>query len=253
MHNHKQTDTHSRKKMGFHKQDAGCSASAALRCVGLALVLLIPGVRAYSDISERLYHMEFGAEGGCGYYAGDAEQYIFQDLRETYGAAIRYSIDRRWSVRLKGMAQRITGYNPNTAGRADKRMGMWSNQLVNIDVVGEFNFLPYGRIKYDRRISPVTPYIATGMGVGLHNKWSKVGVYVPFILGLKWQPLPQLAVHVAWQHNVYFADNLETVAEYDNRYNMNGSNILNCDVTGQLVAGIAFMFLQDKLVCRTCK
>ena len=252
MHDRRQTDTHSRR-MGFRTRKANGLASATVRFVGLALFLLVSSGDAYGDISERLFHLEIGLEGGCGYYAGDAELYIFQDIREAYGGGVRYSIDRRWSVRVKGMAQRISGYNPNAAGRADRRMTIWTNQLVNIDAVGEFNFLPYGRIRYDKRVSPLTPYIATGLGVGLHNKWSKVGVYVPFIVGLKWQPLPQMAVHVAWQHNVYFADNLETVPEYDNRYDLNGSNILNCDVTGQLVAGIAFLFLQDKLVCRTCK
>lgn len=219
----------------------------------LALFLLAVSSKAYPDLSERLYHMEIGIDGGCGYYAGDAERFIFQDIREAYGASIRYQLDRRWGVRLKGMAQRITGYNPNLAGRADTRMGMWTNQLVNIDAVGEFNFLPYGRIRYDRRISPITPYIALGLGVGLHSNWKKASVYVPFIVGLKWQPHPRVVIHAAWQHNVYFADNLETVNEYDNRYNMNGSNIFNCDVTGQLVAGIAFSFLQYKLECRTCK
>lgn len=248
----KQTDTHNRNAE-FYKRTAVRSAGAALRCFGLALFLLVSCGNAYGDLSERLFHLEIGLEGGCGYYAGDAELYIFQDIREAYGGGVRYSIDRRWSVRVKGMAQRITGYNPNNAGRADKRMGMWTNQLVNIDAVGEFNFLPYGRIRYDKRVCPLTPYIATGLGVGLHDKWSKVSVYMPFIIGLKWQPLPQMAVHVAWQHNVYFADNLETVPEFNNRYGLNGSNILNCDVTGQLVAGIAFLFLQDKLVCRTCK
>jgi len=224
-----------------------------LRAVGLALILLAVSNGAYADINERLFHIEIGIDGGCGYYAGDAEQYIFQDIREAYGASIRYQIDRRWGVRVKGMAQRITGYNPGTSGRPNTKAGMWTNQLVNFDAVGEFNFFPYGKVKYDGRISQFTPYIALGLGVGVHDKWSKVGVYVPFIVGLKWQPHPRVVIHAAWQHNVYFADNLETVPEYNNRYGLNGTNIFNCDVTGQLVAGIAFTFLQDKLVCRTCK
>lgn len=244
MHSKRHTDIYGKLNSG---------TGMTLRCVGLALFLLISISEAYGDITERLYRMEIGIDGGCGYYAGDAEQYIFSDIREAYGVAFRYQLDRRWSVRVKGMAQRITGYNPNSAGRADTRMGMWTNQLVNFDAVGEFNFFPYGRIRYDRRVNPLTPYMALGLGVGLHTKWSKVSMYVPFIVGLKWQPHPQVVIHAAWQHNVYFADNLETVPEYDNRYGMNGSNLFNCDVTGQLVAGIAFSFLQDKLVCRTCK
>jgi hypothetical protein len=52
---------------------------------------------------------------------------------------------------------------------------------------------------------------------------------------------------------VYFTDNLEGIDAYDNTYRLNGSNFFNCDVTGQLVLGVAVAFVQDKKVCRTCK
>ena len=222
----------------------------------LTLVTIVVGLlfaeRLYAGDNDQLYRMELGIDGGLGYYAGDAQPHIFQDIREAYGAAFRYQFDRRWSLRAKGMAQRISGFRPDGTGFANKKEGRWTNQIVNVDVVGEFNFFPYGRIRHDRRITPITPYIALGIGVGIHSEWKKVSAYMPFIVGLKWQPVPHFTIHAAWQHNVYFADNLENVTEYNNRYDLNGGSVFNCDVTGQLVVGVAVSFLQDKNECH-CK
>ena len=207
----------------------------------------------FADARESLYHMELGIEGGCAYYAGDATQHIFQNVRETYGVAFRYQLNRRWAVRAKGMTLRITGPNPDGMGFADKQAGTWTNCLVNLDVVGEFNFLPYGRMHDDSRISAVTPYIGLGIGTAAYSDWQQWGAYIPFIIGLKWQIVPRLTLHVLWQHNVYFADNLEGIADYNNKYDLNGKNLFNCDITGQLALGLAFSFLPDKKICRTCQ
>ena len=217
----------------------------------LLLLLVVCSARAADD--ERLYHMELGIEGGLSYYAGDANPHIFQQVRESYGAAFRYQLDRRWAVRLKGTALHITGYNPDGTGFADKHAGKWNNRMVNMDVVGEFNFFRYGRIRYDRRISPFTPYIGLGIGTAVYSDRQKWTAYIPFVVGLKWQPVPRLTVHAMWQHNVYFADSLEGVDAYDNLHGLNGTNLFNNDITGQLLVGLAFSFLQDKAVCRTCK
>ena len=202
---------------------------------------------------EKFFRCELGIDGGCGYYVGDATPHIFQNVREAYGTGFRYMFNRRWSLRLKGMTQRIAGYKPDGTGFAAKEAGVWQNRLVNFDLVAEFNFLPYGSVWYDSRIKPVTPYIATGIGLSLYSKWQKATAYMPFIVGMKWRCSPHCTIHLAWEHDVYFADNLEGIDAYGNTYRLNGTNLMNMDVTGQLVAGVAIAFLQDKKVCRTCK
>ena len=57
---------------------------------------------------------------------------------------------------------------------------------------------------------------------------------------------------MAWQHNVYFADNLELVESLGNTYKLNGSNFLNNDLTGQLMLGIVFEFGKEKKICKWC-
>ena len=223
-----------------------------LKRTHLLLLLCCMALPLQAQTDERIYHLEVGVDGGCGYYVGDAGRRIFQNVREAYGVGFRYMFDRRWSIRAKGMTQRIAGYLPDGTGFANKSMGMWQNRLVNIDAVAEFNFLPFGKMRYDSRIKPITPYLALGIGISMHSNWKKISGYAPFIIGMKWRCAQHVTIHLAWEHDVYFGDNLENISEYANTYNLNGKNIMNVDVTGQLVAGIAFCFLQDKKVCRTC-
>lgn len=222
------------------------------RLINILLLLFVGIATVTAQVDHRIYHIELGIDGGCGYYVGDAGRRIFQNVREVYGLYFRYQFDRRWSLRAKGMTQRITGYLPDGTGFADKSKGMWTNRLVNVDVVTEFNFLPYGKMRYDSRISPITPYIALGIGVSTHSSFKKVSGYLPFIVGMKWRCTEHLTVHLAWEHDVYFGDNLENISEYSNTYGLNGANVMNMDVTGQLVAGLAIAFFKDKKVCRTC-
>ena len=213
------------------------------------LLCMVTGAQA----EERMLHCELGVDAGCGYYVGDANKHIFQNVREVYGANFRYMFDYRWSLRVKGMAQRIAGYNSDGTGFVVKSNGMWENRLVNMDVVAEFNFFPFGDVRSDSRIKPITPYIATGIGMSLHSKYSKMSAYMPFIVGCKWRCAKYCTIHLAWEHDVHFADNLENVKDYDNKYNLNGNNLMNVDVTGNLVLGVAVAFVRSKRVCRTCE
>ncbi len=232
--------------------------------------------------TERMYRCELGLQGGCGYYAGDATEYVFQDVREAYGLHFRYKFDQRWALQVKGLAHHIKGQfsagetpaspvDVSTAGQITEGetsapsinapRQLWETQMVNVDVVGEFNFFRFGVRQYDERIKPITPYIGVGIGIGMcmEPNWAWRGyspvvqVYVPFVVGVKWKIADRWQLQAAWQHNVYFADNLEGIDELNNAHNLNGSNFLNNDVTSQLTVGIVFEFAQDRKICALCE
>ena len=94
----------------------------------MLLLLLVCGGNGVA--AERMFRCELGVAGGCGYYTGDATPHIFMNVREAYGVGFRYRFDRRWSLQVKGMAQRIVGNNPDGTGFAVKNNGQWKNQLV---------------------------------------------------------------------------------------------------------------------------
>ncbi|MCQ2348567.1 MAG: hypothetical protein MJZ65_05190 [Paludibacteraceae bacterium] len=222
------------------------------KCAKIAMigVLLVPFFYI-ARADERMYRCEFGIEGGCGYYVGDAAEHIFTNVREAYGANFRYRFDQRWCLQVKGLTQRIAGQYSNRG--TDFADGKWTNQLVNLDVAAEFNFFRFGGRCYDRRVKPYSPFLVWGVGLALHGGMQRVAAYMPFGIGFKWQFAPRCNAQIRWQHNLYFADNIENVKELDNSYDLNGSNVLNCDLTGMLTVGVSFEFARDKKVCKMCK
>ena len=141
------------------------------------------------------YLCEFGLQGGCGYYTGEATPHIFMNPREAFGLQFRYKFTKRWAIQAKLSSQRITGneYRFETGKMPVKLDSKWQNQLINADVMAEFNFFRFGEAnKYDKRIKPYTPYIFLGLGVGLYGaegytnaKYNKAAAYLPFGIGFK--------------------------------------------------------------------
>ncbi|MBO5618749.1 MAG: hypothetical protein J5902_02070 [Paludibacteraceae bacterium] len=207
---------------------------------------------------ERPYLCEIGLQAGCGYYVGDATPHIFNNVREAYGLHFRYKFTKRWALQVKAMGHRITGSDYTIRG--EKLDTKWQNQMINIDLMGEFNFLRYGTAnRFDKRIKPYTPYIFLGVGVGVYgadanNKptFNRVAAYIPLGIGFKWKFANWCGLNIAWQHNIYIADNLESRDALDNKHQLNGWNWMNCDLTGQLTVGIVFEFGKAKRECVIC-
>ena len=229
----------------------------------MALFLLF-GLQARAQ--ELPYLCEIGLQAGTGYYVGDAAPHIFMNPREAYGIHFRYKFTKRWAIQAKVSGQRITGRDFTLNGQ--KLDTKWQTQMINADVMAEFNFFRYDtRNDNDRRIKPYTPYIFLGIGVGTYNGgwWPSdtqdqadlqpgmhVGAYVPFGIGFKWKFHEFIGLNIAWQHNIYIADDLECRKALDNTYQLNGWNWMNCDLTGMLTAGIVFEFARAPIPCRIC-
>ena len=135
------------------------------------MVFLSPFTSHLSPLSaqnEQPYLCEIGLQAGCGYYVGDATPHIFMNPREAYGIHFRYKFTKRWAIQAKVSGQRIMGYDYTMRG--EKLDTKWQNQLINVDVMAEFNFFRFGEFnKYDKRIKPYTPYIFIGLGAGIYG------------------------------------------------------------------------------------
>ena len=209
-----------------------------------------------AQAEERPYLCEIGLQGGCGYYVGDAAPHIFMHVREAYGLQFRYKFTKRWAVQAKIAAQRIAGDEYTIKGVPTGQV--WTNQMAHADLMAEFNFFRFGSAnKYDKRIRPYTPYIFMGLGASLYGdmredrKWTYAG-YLPLGIGFKWRFSEHCGLNIAWQHNVYFSDDIEAQNELNNKYHMNGWNWMNCDVTGMLTVGLVIEFLPAPRPCRIC-
>ena len=211
----------------------------------MALMLLC-GLQ--SRAQELPYLCEIGVQAGIGYYVGDAAPHIFMHPREAYGIHFRYKFTKRWAIQAKVSGQRITGYDYSMDGI--KQTTKWENRLYSADVMAEFNFFRYDtRNDNDRRIKPYTPYIFLGLGVSYYGS---VAPYVPLGVGFKWKFHERCGLNVAWQHNIYMADNLEQRKELDNKHQLNGWNWMNCDLTGMFTVALVVEFGKAPKPCRIC-
>ena len=247
----------------------------------ILVALLCFCATAYAQ-EERPYLCEIGVQAGCGYYVGDAAPHIFMNPREAYGIQFRYKFTKRWALQVKMSGQRIVGHEYDNRG--NKQESTWNNQIFSLDVVAEFNFFRFGAVSLsDRRIKPYTPYIFIGVGGSFYGMpgegqtnipftpdWMKklnelqhptdgkkpriggMGAYIPLGIGFKWKFYKWAGLNIAWQHNIYIADDLESGPNLNDTHDLNGSNIMNCDVTGQLVVGFVFEFGQAPKPCRIC-
>lgn len=220
----------------------------------ISFVVLILFFVAPAHGEQQPYLCDIGVQGGMGYYIGDGQKHPFMHPREVYGGQFRYKFNNRWAVQLKGQYQRIA-LKVDGATPVSEPI-LWTNNMINIDAVGEFNFFRYGEKTNDTRIKPITPYIFLGFGMALYDEmddpYSNFALYIPLGIGMKWRFAPRWQMLVAWQHNIYFWDDVENREELGNTYDMNGSNFMNNDITGQLTLGIVFEFAQQKGDCKHC-
>lgn len=228
----------------------------------VAICLLSTGVCAHAQthIVKQPHPCELGVQAGCGYYVGDATPHIFMNVREAYGIHFRYKFTKRWSIQAKVSGQRITGDVYDMRG--DKQDEMWTNRMYHLDAMAEFNFFRFGsHNKYDKRTRPYTPYIFAGIGMSLYNDITvadeghelTAAGYIPLGFGFKWKFHEYVGLNIAWQHNIYFSDDIEGQKPLNDKHHLNGSNWMNCDVTGMLTVGMVFEFHHEPRKCRICE
>ena len=227
----------------------------------VAICLLSAGVSASAQMQGVKQHhpCELGVQAGCGYYVGDATPHIFTNVREAYGIHFRYKFTKRWAIQAKLSGQRIVG--PVYDMRGEKMDAQWSNRLYHMDAMAEFNFFRFGsRNRLDKRTRPYTPYIFIGLGMSLYNDITVAeeaheltfAGYVPLGFGFKWKFHENVGLNIAWQHNIYFSDDIEGQLPLNDKHHLNGWNWMNCDVTSMLTVGIVFEFVKEHKYCRIC-
>ena len=234
-----------------------------LSCLVVALIVMFPTSMSAKESSSRFYRMEVGAQVGASYYVGELAPYVFLSTAEAYGAQFRYKIDPRWALQLKGQRQRVVN-NVEDDNLWRLESGKYVHPMWHVDVVGEYNFFQLGLDEYNIHMRPWTPYMFVGFGLTFYedsiNNRGPSAVYVPVGLGVKWKFADRWQLQFAWQHNVYLVngDGLEGVIDarrpnlFNDSYKMNGSNIMNNDVTSTLTLGVVFEFGCQQRKCVFC-
>lgn len=247
---------------------------------GVVLAISVFSSAKAEEQEDHFYRLEIGLQGGASYYAGELAPYAFMSVGETYGMQGRVKIDPRWAVQVKGLRQRVI----NTLKEGNEwglRPGRYQVPMWHFDIVGEYNFFRLGLNEYDIHMRKITPFIFLGVGMTAQNmvladmdvaypkflvaddEKLAYAMYIPVGVGAKWKLADRWQLQLAWQHNVYVlnGDGLEGIVDkkkgqenrFNNSYEMNGSNIMNNDITSTLTLGVVFEFAPKQKICTQCR
>lgn len=183
--------------------------------------------------------LELGVMGGVSYYLGDLNHsQHFKESRPAIGFIARYAISDRLAGKVNLLAGGIAGEYPGMGERyplqypsneattvgynklAEVTNGEeyeFSRMLVNVSVMGEFNFRSYDHI-FKPEDSQWTPYLTLGIGATFYKSYvdkrsgkTDFVLSLPFGLGIKYKVNKWLRVGAEWTMHKTFADDLDLV------------------------------------------
>lgn len=196
--------------------------------------------------------MEIGAGVGMVAYEGDFNGSILKNMQPMASAVWRYNFNPYMGLKangtfgkLKGSSADVSTYYPDMAATPYK----FSNSVVDVGVVYEYNFWPYGTGRDYRGAQRLTPFVFGGVGAtyvsGGGN--SVFTANVPLGLGLKYKVADRLNLGIEWGMHFSLSDELDGQKD---PYHVESSGMFkNTDCYSALQITLTYSFMAK---CRTC-
>lgn len=217
----------------------------------LAMLALIPLQRVEAQ-DDPQYRMEIGAGVGLVAYEGDFNGKVFSQMQPMGALVGRYNFDPYKDLRLnigvgkiKGSSDKLETYYPDLQDHPYS----FSNTLVDVSLVFEYNFWPYGTGRDYRGAKRLTPFIFGGLGATFVKGTDK-NVFtgnVPIGIGAKYKVNERLNVSLDWTMHFSLSDELDGVKD---PYLVKSSGAFkNTDCYSMLQVSLTYSFSAK---CRTC-
>lgn len=217
------------------------------------LLLLLVAVAAASfaqDDSE--YRMEIGAGAGLDGYLGDFNGTPTKNLQPSATLLAKRVISPWTAVRLsvgwtkmKGSSADVKTYWPDYT----EKPWEFSNNLYDLNVAFEYNFMPYGTGRDYRGAKRLVPFIYGGLGMLYVKAADKghAGFQMPFGLGVKYKLAERVNLGVEWGIHFTQSDWLDGVK--DPYYVKSSGLFKNTDCYSALQVSLTYSFWAK---CATC-
>lgn len=219
---------------------------------GLLLVLMTLTTVRVSAQDDVEYRMEVGAAVGLIGYHGDFNGSLTKDLQPMGSLVARYIFNPYMGLKanvsygmLKGSSADVKTWYPDYR----ETPSSFSNKLVDLDVVYEYNFWPYGTGRDYRGAKRLTPYLLLGLG-GTFVKTEQKNVFtanLPIGVGVKYKVGARVNVGLEWAMHFSLNDELDGVKD---PYGIKSSGLFkNTDCYSTLQLSVTYSFMAK---CRTC-
>ena len=223
-----------------------------MRKLLLMLMVLLPAARMSAQ-DDPQYRMEIGAGVGTVSYEGDFNGNVLKNMQPMFSALWRYNFDPYKDLRLgatygklKGSSKDVDTYYPDYATEEDS----FNRNLLDVSLVFEYNFWPYGTGRDYRGAKRLTPYIYGGIGATSAAGGGSKSVFtanVPIGLGVKYKLNERMNLGLDWGIHFSLSDELDGVKD---PYQVKSSGMFkNTDCYSMLQLTLTYSF---KAKCRTC-
>lgn len=223
-----------------------------MRKLLLMLMVLLPAARMSAQ-DDPQYRMEIGAGVGTVSYEGDFNGNVLKNMQPMFSALWRYNFDPYKDLRLsatygklKGSSKDVDTYYPDYATEEYS----FNRNLLDVSLVFEYNFWPYGTGRDYRGAKRLTPYIYGGIGATSASGGGSMSVFtanVPIGLGVKYKLNERMNLGLDWGIHFSLSDELDGVKD---PYQVKSSGMFkNTDCYSMLQLTLTYSF---KAKCRTC-
>lgn len=223
-----------------------------MRKLLLMLMVLLPAARMSAQDAPQ-YRMEIGAGVGTVSYEGDFNGNVLKNMQPMFSALWRYNFDPYKDLRLsatygklKGSSKDVDTYYPDYATEEYS----FNRNLLDVSLVFEYNFWPYGTGRDYRGAKRLTPYIYGGIGATSASGGGSKSVFtanVPIGLGVKYKLNERMNLGLDWGIHFSLSDELDGVKD---PYQVKSSGMFkNTDCYSMLQLTLTYSF---KAKCRTC-
>ena len=223
-----------------------------MRKLLLMFMVLLPAARMSAQ-DDPQYRMEIGAGVGTVSYEGDFNGNVLKNMQPMFSALWRYNFepykDLRLSAtygKLKGSSKDVDTYYPDYATEEYS----FNRNLLDVSLVFEYNFWPYGTGRDYRGAKRLTPYIYGGIGATSASGGGSKSVFtanVPIGLGVKYKLNERMNLGLDWGIHFSLSDELDGVKD---PYQVKSSGMFkNTDCYSMLQLTLTYSF---KAKCRTC-
>ena len=223
-----------------------------MRKLLLMLMVLLPAAQMSAQ-DDPQYRMEIGAGVGMVSYEGDFNGNVLKNMQPMFSALWRYNFDPYKDLRLsatygklKGSSKDVDTYYPDYATEEYS----FNRNLLDVSLVFEYNFWPYGTGRDYRGAKRLTPYIYGGIGATSASGGGSKSVFtanVPIGLGVKYKLNERMNLGLDWGIHFSLSDELDGVKD---PYQVKSSGMFkNTDCYSMLQLTLTYSF---KAKCRTC-
>lgn len=223
-----------------------------MRKLLLMLMVLLPAARMSAQ-DDPQYRMEIGAGVGTVSYEGDFNGNVLKNMQPMFSALWRYNFDPYKDLRLsatygklKGSSKDVDTYYPDYATEEYS----FNRNFLDVSLVFEYNFWPYGTGRDYRGAKRLTPYIYGGIGATSASGGGSKSVFtanVPIGLGVKYKLNERMNLGLDWGIHFSLSDELDGVKD---PYQVKSSGMFkNTDCYSMLQLTLTYSF---KAKCRTC-